>query len=62
LNKDQLKGRGKQAAGKLKEVTGKVTGNKRTAADGRVDQALGKAQEVLGDAKAGAKQIVRKVK
>ena len=62
MNKDQLKGQGKQVAGKAKELVGVVTGNKRTQSDARSDQAKGKVQKVLGDAKAGAKSVARKVK
>ena len=28
MNKDQIKGRTREATGKVKEVTGKITGNK----------------------------------
>lgn len=62
MNKDQLKGRGKQAAGKAKEVFGKVVANDRVIAEGRAQQIEGKAQEVLGTAKKGVKHIVSKVK
>lgn len=60
MNKDQVTGRGKQAAGKAKEVLGKVVGNDRVAAQGRAQQIAGKAQEVLGDAKRGVKDVVAK--
>lgn len=62
MNKDQIKGRGKQAAGKAKEVVGKVVGSDRVVAQGRDQQLEGKAQEVLGIAKQGVKAVVDKVK
>ena len=37
MNKDQVKGRIKEATGKVKEVTGKVVGNESLEAEG-VDQ------------------------
>lgn len=37
--------------GKVKETTGKVTGNERLENEGRADQVKGKAKETVGDAK-----------
>jgi uncharacterized protein YjbJ (UPF0337 family) len=51
MNKDQVKGRVKQAAGKIKEVAGKVTGNKKTELDGAVQKAAGASRANFGDAK-----------
>lgn len=51
MNKDQVKGRAKQAEGKIKEVTGKVTGNKQMEADGKIKKNVGKVQSVVGDAR-----------
>ena len=66
MNKDQLKGRGRQLAGKAKELAGTVTGNKGARSAARAEQDRGKLQEILGDARAGIKDIgqgiARKVK
>jgi len=62
VNKDQLKGQGRQLAGKAMELAGAVTGNKRTESEARAQQDRGRLQVRLGDAKAGIKDIVRKVK
>lgn len=51
MNRDQLKGRVKEASGKLKEVVGKATGNKTTRLKGAVEQVVGKTQAAYGDAK-----------
>ncbi|WP_392958263.1 CsbD family protein [Streptomyces sp. LN245] len=40
-----------KAKGKMKETVGKVTGNDRMKAEGKMDQAEGEAKEALGDAK-----------
>ena len=37
MNKDQMKGRLKQAEGKVKEVAGKVVGNERLQTEGKID-------------------------
>ncbi|WP_405783442.1 CsbD family protein [Streptomyces sp. NBC_00859] len=41
--------------GKAKEAAGKVTGNKRQEAEGKTDQAKGGTKNALGDAKDRAK-------
>jgi uncharacterized protein YjbJ (UPF0337 family) len=51
MNKDQVKGRIKEAKGTAKKVTGKITGNKRLEAEGKVEETLGKVQGGYGDLK-----------
>jgi uncharacterized protein YjbJ (UPF0337 family) len=51
MNKDQVKGRVKEAKGTLKEVVGKATGNETTKVKGKVEQVVGKTQAAYGDAK-----------
>jgi uncharacterized protein YjbJ (UPF0337 family) len=51
MNKDQVKGRVKEAKGKVKEVAGKVVGNKTEEAKGKVEKNLGKIQADYGDVK-----------
>jgi uncharacterized protein YjbJ (UPF0337 family) len=60
MNKDQVKGRMKEAGGKVKEVTGKVTGNEALEAEGKVDQATGKVQAGYGDLKEDIKDEIKK--
>lgn len=55
MNKDQAKGMGKNASGKVQEAVGKVTGDKTQEAKGLLKQAEGKVQEKLGDAKEALK-------
>ena len=48
--------------GKAKEAAGKVTGNERMSGEGKADQAKGKAEEAMGGAKdkaAGMKDSLR---
>jgi uncharacterized protein YjbJ (UPF0337 family) len=51
MNKDQIKGRAKEAKGKIKEVVGRTVGNARTEAEGDAEQLVGKVQKTYGDAK-----------
>jgi uncharacterized protein YjbJ (UPF0337 family) len=51
MNKDQVKGRVKQAAGKIKETAGKLSGNKSLEQKGKVRNAAGDAQAAKGDLK-----------
>jgi len=56
MNKDQVKGRMKEAEGKIKEVAGKAVGNKTLEDKGKVQNAVGKAQAGYGDLKRDLKK------
>lgn len=51
INKDQVKGRVKEAAGKIQEAAGKAVGNMTQEAKGRINKTLGVAQAKFGDLK-----------
>jgi len=55
MNKDQIKGRVKEAKGKIKEVAGKLVGNKTMEEKGKVQKTLGEAQAKFGDVKKDVK-------
>jgi uncharacterized protein YjbJ (UPF0337 family) len=55
INKDQVKGRAKEAEGKIKQVAGKVVGNKTLETKGMVQKNVGKVQGAYGDAKKNLK-------
>jgi uncharacterized protein YjbJ (UPF0337 family) len=55
INKDQVKGRAREAEGKVKETAGELVGNDRLAVKGKVQKHLGKAQASFGDAKSNLK-------
>ena len=55
MNKDQVKGRVKEAEGKIKEVAGKLVGNESLEAKGKVEKILGHAQAKFGDVKQDVK-------
>ena len=48
MNKDQIKGAAKEAAGEVQEQVGKVTGNASQQAKGHAREFEGKAQKKLG--------------
>lgn len=51
INKDQVKGRTEEATGKVKEVIGKVVGNKGLEVKGNIQKNIGAVRASLGDAK-----------
>jgi uncharacterized protein YjbJ (UPF0337 family) len=51
VNKDQIKGRAKEAKGKVKEVTGSLVGNTKLETRGKIEKNLGKVQAKFGDIK-----------
>jgi uncharacterized protein YjbJ (UPF0337 family) len=55
MDKDRIEGSATQAKGKVKEWTGKVTGDSKTEAEGKADQVKGKFQNAVG----GLKDAVR---
>ena len=60
MNKDQVKGAVKEAAGKVQTQVGKLTGSTEQKVKGQIRAAEGKSQQVLGDAKELVKDMVRK--
>ena len=57
-NKDQIKGRINEAKGKIKEVAGKLVGNKEMEVKGKLKNQAGKVQAGFGDIKADIKKTV----
>lgn len=51
MDKDRIKGSAKQAKGAVKETVGKMTGDGKLEAEGKVDKAEGKIQGAYGEAK-----------
>lgn len=60
MNKDQIKGRAEETKGKVKEIAGKVVGNKELEAEGKVQNIAGKTQAGYGDLKEDVKDEVKK--
>jgi uncharacterized protein YjbJ (UPF0337 family) len=55
INKDQVEGRVKEAAGKVQEVAGKTVGSTTQQVKGNVNKNVGAAQAKFGDAKSHMK-------
>jgi uncharacterized protein YjbJ (UPF0337 family) len=55
MDKDRIKGMAERAKGKVKEWSGKVTGDTKTEVEGKSDQIKGKVQNAVG----GLKDAVR---
>lgn len=51
MDKDRIKGAGHQAKGAIKEGVGKMTGDKKTEAEGKAEKAAGKVENAVGGAK-----------
>jgi uncharacterized protein YjbJ (UPF0337 family) len=49
MNKDQVKGRVKEAAGKVEKIVGRVIDSPKTEAKGVVKEFAGKVQKTAGD-------------
>jgi uncharacterized protein YjbJ (UPF0337 family) len=56
MNKDRVEGSLEQAKGKVKEVTGKVTGDSKLETEGKADQVAGKVQNTVGGIKDSIKE------
>jgi uncharacterized protein YjbJ (UPF0337 family) len=59
-NKDQVRGRVKAAKGQIKELAGKVLGDKKLRAKGNAQRVLGRAQATFGDIKQRVKDSSKK--
>lgn len=55
-NKDQVRGRINESKGQIKEVAGKLLGNKTLEAKGNVQKKVGTAQAMFGDVKQEVKE------
>lgn len=60
MNKDQVKGAVKDAAGKVQQKTGEIIGSKEQQAKGLGKQVEGTAQKKVGDMKEAVKDATRK--
>ncbi len=60
INKDQVEGRIKEAAGKVQEVAGRTVGNTEQEAKGMLNKTAGAAQAKVGDAKETIKDAIKR--
>lgn len=57
---DKISGLANQAAGKVKEGVGNLTGDAKLQAEGKAQDLKGKAQETAGDVKGAVKDAVNR--
>ena len=62
MNKEQVTGRIKEAAGEAQEHLGRAVGNKSQEAKGHAREVEGKIEKNLGDAAAKAEEIADDIK
>lgn len=55
MDKDRIKGKAEDIAGRVKRQAGEWTGNEQTQAEGAADQLKGKARNMMGKAKDAAR-------
>ena len=51
MDKDRIKGAANQAKGSIKEAAGKVTGDHKLQAEGKLDKAKGQVESAIGSVK-----------
>ena len=51
MDNDRIKGMGDQAEGSMKDAVGRVTGDSKLQAEGKMDKAKGKVENAVGGAK-----------
>jgi len=56
VDKEHLKGAADKAKGAMKEGAGKITGDKKLQAEGKLDKAKGEAHKMAGDVKDAVKK------
>ena len=56
MDKDRMKGMAQQAKGAMKETAGKITGDEKLKAEGRMDKLEGKVRNAVGGAKDAIRQ------
>jgi uncharacterized protein YjbJ (UPF0337 family) len=61
-NKDEIRGKGKQIKGRIKNKVGEMTGNRSLEAEGEVERVEGLAQEIVGRARRKADDLLKSVK
>ena len=59
MDKDRIKGSAQQAKGKIKEVAGKATGDKKLEGEGKADKIGGKIRGKIRNAVGGMKDALR---
>jgi len=62
MDKEHMKGVADKAKGAVKDAAGKLTGDKKLQAEGKIDKAKGTAHNVAGDVKDEAKDAAKRAR
>jgi uncharacterized protein YjbJ (UPF0337 family) len=60
MNDEHVKGAAEKVGGKIKEVAGHISGDKKLEGEGKLDQVKGAVHDKLGDAKDAVKEASNK--
>ncbi len=59
MDREHVKGAAEKAKGTVKDTAGKVTGDQKMQAEGKLDKAKGAAHDAAGDAKDTAREMTK---
>jgi uncharacterized protein YjbJ (UPF0337 family) len=62
MEKEHVTGAAEKVKGKIKEVTGHITGNDKLENEGKLDQVKGSAHNAIGNTKEAGKDAIDSVK
>ena len=60
MDKEHVKGAADKAKGAIKEAAGRLTGNKKLEAEGKLDKMKGEAESAVGDVKEAVRHATGK--
>jgi uncharacterized protein YjbJ (UPF0337 family) len=59
MDREHIKGAADKAKGTIKDVAGKVTGDKELQSEGKLDKAKGEAHNIAGNVKDAARDLTK---
>jgi uncharacterized protein YjbJ (UPF0337 family) len=59
MNKDQVKGTARKIKGSIEEAAGKLMGDAKLQAEGKVDKAVGAAYQAVGDIRSAGRKAAK---
>ncbi|KIQ00651.1 MULTISPECIES: CsbD family protein [Rhizobium/Agrobacterium group] len=59
MDKNRIEGAAKELKGTIKEAAGKLTGNKKLEAEGKIDKAAGEVQSTVGKSKDSVRDALK---
>jgi uncharacterized protein YjbJ (UPF0337 family) len=60
MNNEHVKGAAEKGGGKIKEVAGHITGDRKLENEGKIDQVKGAIHSAVGDAKDSVKETFQR--